>query len=172
VAHRSAQARREKRALAASRDRWHHAGAVRIRDFLIAVYESTKKRLPKPLRRHQWRARFSLLQVYFETPAVHYEVWVQRKTARIEIGLHFEGDPDENFRWAATLAPRALEIQSRLGGSVELEEWTRSWTRLHETRAIDGKLDERLVEETAQRLCEFIEVLEPIVVEERAAFAG
>ena len=145
---------------------------MRIRDFLIAVYDSLGKRLPKPLRDHQWRVRFSLLQVYFESPAVHYEVWVQRKTGRIEIGLHFEGEPEENYRWAATLAPRALEIQSELGPAIELEEWTRSWTRLHETRTLDGRLTEELATEIGERLAQFIEVLEPILEEERAAVAG
>ena len=151
---------------------WHHTLAVRIRDFLIAVYDSLGKRLPKSLRDHQWRVRFSLLQVYFESPAVHYEVWVQRKTGRIEIGLHFEGEPEENYRWAAALASRSLEIQSQLGPAVELEEWTRSWTRLHETRELGGALTVELAGEIARRLAEFIEVLEPIVAEERVAAGG
>jgi len=149
-----------------------HHGAVRIRDFLLMTYELFSRRLAKRYRDHQWRVRFSLLQVYFESASVHYEVWVQRKTGRIEIGLHFEGEPEENFRWAAALAPRAIEIQSQLGPAVELEEWTRSWTRLHETRAIDGKLTEALAGELAGRLAQFVEALEPILADERAAIAG
>ena len=154
-----------------SRAFWHH-GAVRIRDFLLLAYERFSRRLAKRYREHHWRVRFSLLQVYFDTPAVHYEVWVQRKTGRIEIGLHFEGGPEENYRWAAALAPRALEIQSELGPAIELEEWTRSWTRLHETRTLDGRLTEELATEVGERLAQFIEVLEPILEEERAAVAG
>ena len=154
-----------------SRAFWHH-GAVRIRDFLLLVYDALSPHLPEPLRDHKWRVRFSLLQVYFERPAVHYEAWVQRKTRRIEIGLHFEGEPEENYRWAAALAPRALEIQSELGPAIELEEWTRSWTRLHETRTLDGRLTEELATEIGERLAQFIEVLEPILEEERAAVAG
>ena len=145
---------------------------MRIRDFLLMTYELFSRRLAKRYRDHEWRVRFSLLQVYFESPSVHYEVWVQRKTGRIEIGLHFEGDPDENFRWAAALAPRAIEIQSKLGPLVELEEWTRSWTRLHETRAIDGKLTEELAAQIGERLAQFVETLEPILEEERVAVAG
>jgi hypothetical protein len=142
---------------------------VRIRDFLLLAYDTFTRRVAKRYRNHQWRVRFSLLQVYFENASVHYEVWVQRKTGRIEIGLHFEGEPDDNFRWAAALAPRALEIQSKLGPSVELEEWTRSWTRLHETRSMEGKLTEALAAEIGRRLVEFVETLEPIVEEERVA---
>ena len=145
---------------------------MRIRDFLLAVYDALSKRLPKPLRDHQWRVRWSLLQVYFESAAVHYEVWVQKKNRRIEIGLHFEGEQEENYRWAAALAPRALEIQAQLGPSVELEEWTQAWTRLHETRAIEGNLTLELAAETAERLAQFIEVLEPIREQERVVVVG
>ena len=140
---------------------------MRIRDFLLLVYDALTPLLPKRLRTHEWRVRFSLLQVYFESPAVHYEVWVQKKNRRIELGLHFEGDPDENYGWAAALAPRALEIQSQLGPEVELEEWTRDWTRLHETRPFAGQLDAALAQATAERLAAFITTLEPILAEER-----
>lgn len=144
-------------------------GAMRIRDFLHLTYDALPPLLPEALREHQWRVRWSLLQVYFDTPAVHYEIWVQRKTARIEIGLHFEGEAEENYRWAQALAPRALEIQARLGPAVELEEWTRSWTRLHETQSIDGELTPELAQRIAERLAQFIEALEPLLAEERAA---
>ncbi len=144
---------------------------MRIRDFLLLVYDRLTKRLPAPLRDHQRRVRWSLLNVYFHQPSVHYEVWVQKKTARIEVGLHFEGERDDNHRWAAALAGRALEIQAQLGPTVELEEWTSSWTRLHETLPLAGKLDEALAGEVAERLARFIEVLEPILAEERAALA-
>lgn len=142
---------------------------MRIRDFLLLVYDRLSTRLPAPLRDHQWRVRWSLLHVYFHEPAVHYEVWVQKKTARIELGLHFEGERDDNYRWAAVLAGRALEIQAKLGPTVELEEWTSSWTRLHETLPLAGTLNEALADEVAARLARFIEVLEPILAEERAA---
>lgn len=142
---------------------------MRIRDFLLLVYDGFSPRLPRPLREHQWRVRWSLLQVYFQRPTVHYEVWVQRKARRIEIGLHFEGDREESYRWAEALAPRALEIQAQLGPAVELEEWTSSWTRLHETKHIGADLTEDLADEVAGRLARFVEVLEPILAEERAA---
>ena len=55
---------------------------------------------------------------------------------------------------------------------MELAEWTQSWTRLHEVRSIEHDRSDELAEETAERLAQFIEVLEPIVAEERAAVAG
>lgn len=145
---------------------------MRIRDFLLQVYDALPPRLPKALRKHQWRVRWSLLQVYFAEPAVHYEVWVQKRAGRIEIGLHFEGEQEESYRWAEALAPRALEIQAQLGPAVELEEWTQSWTRLHETHRLDGQLTPELAEQVAERLARFIEVLEPMVAAERAAVTG
>jgi hypothetical protein len=146
---------------------------VTIRAFLQLVYDALPACLPEKLRKHQWRIRWSLLQVYFESSDVHYEVWVQKKTGRIEIGLHFESaDPDSNYRWAAALAPRMLEVQSKLGPGVELEEWTRSWTRLHESIAFEGKLTEGLAGEVATRLGQFISVLEPLIAQERSAVSA
>ena len=144
---------------------------MRIRDFLNLVYDGLPGQLPVELREHDWRVRWSLLQVYFEKPAVHYEVWVQRKARRIELGLHFECEREESYRWAEALAPRAIEIQAQLGQNVELEEWTKSWTRLHETLHLESDLSEALAADVAQRLARYIEVLEPILEEERAAIA-
>ncbi|MBI4570404.1 MAG: hypothetical protein HY723_00505 [Chloroflexi bacterium] len=151
---------------------WHHASVVRIRDFLSLVYDRLPPHLPEALRDHRWRVRFSMLQVYFAGPAVHYEVWVQRKYRRIEIGLHFEGEREENERWARALGERVLENQARLGPDVELEEWTASWMRLHETRPLAGELKEPLADEIAERLAAFISVLEPMLEKERAAMVG
>ena len=137
-----------------------------IKDFLNVVYNSLVKQLPKRYRKHQWRIRFGYLQVYFADPAVHYEAWVQRRAARIELGLHFEGEREDNYRWAEVLGGRALEVQAQLGGEVELEEWTEVWTRLHETRRFAGALSEELAAEIAARMCQFIEVMEPILAEE------
>ena len=145
----------------------HHTRAVKIRDFLHVVYDALAKQLPKRYRGHDWRVRFGYLQVYFGDPAVHYEAWVQRRAGRIELGLHFEGEREANYRLAEVLGARALEVQAQLGGEVELEEWTESWTRLHETRRFTGALSEELAHELAARLCRFIEVMEPILAEER-----
>jgi hypothetical protein len=150
---------------------WHHGLAVRIRDFLLQVYDALPPRLPPEFRDHRWRVRWSLLQVYFETPAIHYEVWVQKRARKIEIGLHFEAPRDESYAWAEAFAPLALEVQARLGPGVELEEWTSSWTRLHETRSFEGDLTEELAVDVAERLARFIEVLEPMREAVRPAVA-
>jgi hypothetical protein len=150
----------------------HHG---HIRNFLLLVYDLLSRRLKGSQRKHNLRMQPSLVQVYFDDPAVHYEVWVQRKSRCLEIGLHFEGDREENRRWAQALSQRAPEIQALLGPGVELEEWTKKWTRLHESRAVGGdewrpsqSLTPELAEEVAERLARYIEAMEPILAEERA----
>jgi hypothetical protein len=151
----------------------HHG---HVMQFIAAVYDSARRKLPPRLRKHEAVVKASLAQVHFGDPAVHYEVWVQRKTRSIEVGLHFEGERADNAHWAEALSERAAEIQAQLGPSAELEVWTRSWTRLHESHPVPGKewrpkasLTPELVERIAARLARYIEVLEPMLREERKA---
>jgi hypothetical protein len=137
---------------------------MRIRDFLMLVQERLEPLLPPELRSFQTRVRFTLLQVYFDHPSLHYEVWPQKKTGRIEIGLHFEGEGETNYRWAAVLAERMPQVQATLGPAMELEEWTPVWTRLHHTLPM-GALDEAEASEAAQRLAALIQTMEPILEE-------
>ncbi len=139
---------------------------LRVREFMPLVLERTKELLPPELRRFDARIRFVWLQIHYWSPKVHYEVWLTRKTERIEIGLHFEGERAFSYRWAEVMAARMPEVQARLGPHVELEEWTPSWARIHQTIPYDP-LSEPLAEEVARRLAETISVLQPIVEEER-----
>jgi hypothetical protein len=167
LAHRTV-ALREAHLLAAwpGRDVICHHARVKVRDFLEAVHAALLERLPKRYRTHQSRIRFGYLQVYFGTPAIHYEAWVQRRASRIELGLHFEGEREVNYRWAQLLGERALELQAALGTETELEEWTEQWTRLHETRRFTGPLTQELADGTAARMARYIEVMEPVLKEE------
>lgn len=140
--------------------------AMRVRDFMPLVLEQTLARLPDELRVVNHRIRSVWLQLHYHTPKVHYEVWLARKIERIEIGLHFEGPRDFSYLWAERIAPFMPEIQARLGPSVELEEWTSSWTRLHQTLPYDP-LTDALAEEVASRLSDIIITLQPIVEQER-----
>jgi hypothetical protein len=140
---------------------------LHVRDFMALVLDRTTELLPPELRRFNARIRFVWLQLHYWTPKVHYEVWLTRKTERIEIGLHFEGERQFSYRWAEVMAARMPEIQARLGPQVELEEWTPSWTRIHQTIPYDP-LNESLADEAARRLAETITVLQPIVEEERS----
>ena len=137
--------------------------SLRIRDFLALVHDGMTARLGADLRGLEWRQRFGYLQYFRGDPSMHYEIWVQRKTERLEIGLHFEGaDRDRNYEAAALLADRAPEIVARAGREYELEEWTAVWTRLH--RAFPAPaLTPELAAEAADRASSLITAMEPII---------
>ena len=153
----AAQPTRHRRANAAG-----NAGDLRIRDFLALVHEGVEGRLGRGLDGMEMRQRFSYVQYYRGSPDVHYEVWAQRKTGRLEIGLHFEGERDANYRAAELLAMRAPDVQSAVGQEYELEEWTKSWTRLH--RSFDAQaLTPELADEAAHHVVELMRGMEPII---------
>ena len=131
------------------------------------ILERITELLPHRLRDFKANIRFVWLQIHYWSPKIHYEVWLTRKTGRIEIGLHFEGERAFSYRWAELMAARMPEVQARLGPHVELEEWTPSWTRIHQTIPYDP-LSEPLAKEVARRLADTIAVLQPIVEQERA----
>lgn len=138
---------------------------MRSQEFLVRVRELAEQRLPADTPRFRGRLRPGLVQLYRHDLRLHYEVWIQRKTGRIEVGLHFEGERDANRRWAEALARRAPELQAALGPGVDLEEWTQTWTRLHRPVPL-RELDEDLADEVAGILARFVRVMEPILAEE------
>jgi hypothetical protein len=109
-----------------------------------------------------WRQRFGFMQYYRSSPAVHYEIWVQRKTGRLEIGLHFEGERDANYAAAELLSIRAGDIAAAVGPEYELEEWTKQWTRLHRSFAAPS-LTPELANDAAERAVDLIRGMEPIL---------
>jgi hypothetical protein len=144
---------------------FHHGHIVM---FLASVKDLAAQKLPP--RRFHWNVRPSLIQLYRRDPAVHYEVWVQRKARAIEVGLHFEGSREENGLWASLLAERAVALRRELGGTIELEEWSRSWFRLHETIPVRGEawrpkeqLTPALARTVAGRFFRYVDVLDPIL---------
>lgn len=143
---------------------------MRIRDFLALVKEDLPQYLPSELREFRWRIAFSFLQVYYWRPSIHYEFWPQRRTGRIELGLHFEGEREDNLRWLAALAERMPEVQATLGPQMEIEEWTQAWTRLHYT--VDYvSLGEALVPQYARQFARLISRLQPMLEEIREQLA-
>jgi hypothetical protein len=141
---------------------------MRVAEFMPIVEERALGLLANDLRKGLTsRIRSSWLQMHYHTPNVHYEVWLTRKTNRIEIGLHFEGTREFSYLWAELMAGHTPEILGQLGPDVEFEEWTPSWTRIHQSVPYDP-LSEPLAEEVARRLAEMITVLQPIVELERA----
>lgn len=128
---------------------------MQSQEFLIAVRDQTLALLPDELREAHARVHYGMLQIHYREPRAHYEVWLVRKTGRIEIGLHFEADRERSHEWAEALADRSLELRESLGPEAELEEWTPSWTRLHLTLPLET-LDRALCGEVAERLTDLI----------------
>ncbi len=137
--------------------------SLRIRDFLALVHEGVRARLGPRLEGMTMRQRFGYAQYYRGDPGVHYEVWVQRKTQRLEVGLHFETpERERNYACAAALAERADEVAAIVGPEYELEEWTPAWTRLHRSFAAPS-LTPELAEEAAERVVALMRGMGPVL---------
>jgi hypothetical protein len=140
------------------------AKSLTIRDFLALVDEGVREGLGKQYTAFESRQRFGYIQ-YWQGPHnqwMHYEIWVQRKTQRLEIGLHFEGDRDRSYAAAALLAERAINVAAAVGPEYELEEWTPSWTRLHRSFSAP-LLTPDLAAEAASNACDLIRGMEPLL---------
>jgi hypothetical protein len=135
---------------------------MRPHDFLRAVRDSARSQLPENLRAWHARVVYASLQVHYGDPRRHYEVWLVRKTGRIEIGLHFESDRETSRAWAAHLARHADDIRAAVGPQVELEDWTASWCRLHETVPL-APLSDDLCQDVARRLAAIIAATQPLL---------
>ena len=84
------------------------------------------------------------------------------KEKLVEVGLHFEADKETNDALLAWFDSHAIEIHAKLGPRVEIEQWTSSWSRVHEVVPYDS-LDVTLVELLAKKLAQMITVLEPLL---------
>lgn len=113
----------------------------------------------------------SLVKLHYGDRRVHYEVWVQQKRSIVEVGLHFEGEPQHNARALEALSLRYAEIASALGPDVEPEQWTESWTRIHMTLPI-APLEPPFAAHVAERLAALIRTLEPMIGKERRKRSG
>jgi len=137
--------------------------SLRIRDFLALVDDGVRERLgPREYRAWESRQRFGYVQYWRGDHWLHYECWVQRKTQRLEIGLHFEADRDRSYAAANLLADHAADVAAAVGPEYELEEWTPAWTRLH--RAFPAPtITEDLAAEAAERIVALINGMEPLL---------
>lgn len=137
--------------------------SLRIRDFLALVHEGVASRLGRDLDGMTMRRRFGYVQYYRGEPSLHYEVWVQRKTGRLEIGLHFEGaDRDRNYAAAAMLAERSPDVIAAIGPEYDLEEWTNTWTRLYRSFSAPA-LTPEIASDAAGRAVALMRGMEPII---------
>ena len=136
---------------------------MRTKEFLELLPDLVRQQLPPELSDFQVAHRVtSLTKLYFDHLAVHYEVHIQRTKKEVELGLHFESDPDSNFEYLELMNQRTKDIKKSLGDDVEVAEWVRGWTRVHETLELDP-LDDDFLVEVSFRLSAMIQTLEPIL---------
>ncbi len=76
--------------------------------------------------------------------------------------LHFEADKATNDALLAYFRERAFEIHAELGPRVEIEQWTNSWSRVHEVVPYTA-LDADLADLLAKKLSRMISVLQPML---------
>lgn len=135
---------------------------MRLQQFQVGVVAQTKKQLPRALKNFQARTQFTLFKIFYSNPRAHYEVGVRGPERLIEVGLHFEDEKTKNDALLAHFMERAFEIHAELGPRVEVEQWTNSWSRVHQVIPYQS-LDDPLVETVAEQLTQMIEVLEPML---------
>jgi len=136
---------------------------MNTREFLWQASELVRLQTP-PLYHdfHTLGPTASLIKLHFGNPRIHYEIWLQRRHKLVEVGLHFEDQAPVNKRYFTQLSARADAVRDALGPAVEAEQWTDSWTRIHQS-IIMTTLDEDLLLEVAGATARMIGVLEPMV---------
>lgn len=82
----------------------------------------------------------------------------------IEVGLHFEADKSTNDALLAYFDSRAMQVHAELGPRIEIEQWTNSWSRVHQVVPYET-LTPELVDQLAEMLAKMIAVLQPMLEE-------
>jgi len=133
-----------------------------VADFLRGVLEATRAALPAELRGLESRQQGALIKLFADDPHVHFELWLHRARARVELGLHFETrDARRNQRLLDYVADELPFLKEALGEGIEAEPWDRGWTRIYLTHPLD-RLGPAEQARLASRFASLIETLEPI----------
>lgn len=140
---------------------------LKAREFVFFCEDLAMAGLPAAFPRPERRVMWTILQLYWGDPWVHFELQPQVGRGIVELGLHFEGTAEANEAGAAVIARRAEELLGALGPGWELEEWTASWRRLHRTFRFSA-LTADLGREVAGELGRAMLALHPVVEELRA----
>jgi hypothetical protein len=133
-------------------------------EFMRALPNAVRAKLPKPLQAFKNNLRPWLAQFYYANALLHYEVVTHgERRGILEIGLHFESrNPDENARLLNGFMQHLFEIKAELGDQVEAEMWDKGWTKVYETIPLET-MNEAYLDRVAERLARMISVLQPIL---------
>jgi hypothetical protein len=133
-------------------------------DFFTGMRKGLKSALPTGLRGFRTtRGRGRLMKVYFDEPAIHYEVWHHTGAGRLEVGLHFESTSAENQAAFDFFRSRMVEVKARLP-RAELEPWDRGWSRLYETQPA-ARLDDEVLGRAVECMADYVVTLQPLLDE-------
>jgi hypothetical protein len=139
-------------------------GTLKAREFVFfcedQVLTGWPKDIPEPTRKVMW----TTLQFHWGEKRVHFELQPMMGRRLIEVGLHFEGPEAMNEAWAIALGGRADELIPELGLEWDLEDWTKSWRRLHRPYHFE-KLTADLGREIAGELRRGMQILDPVIAE-------
>jgi hypothetical protein len=136
--------------------------ALKAREFLFLCEDQALAALPAGFPLPERRVMWTILQLHYGDPTVHFELQPHVGRGVIELGLHLEGPVEANDLWAARLAANAVELMAVLGPGWELEEWTASWRRLHRVFRFTS-LTAELAREVAADLTRALVALHPVV---------
>ena len=132
-------------------------------DFLQRFTDALRVALPAQLQGFETRPMGSLIKVFYGNVHVHYELAL-RSSGFVEIGLHFESDKETNDRLLRHFSERTLDVIAELGPQVEIEQWTKSWGRVHQTVPYSTPT-EHLLDIAVTRMAAMITVLQPMLEE-------
>jgi hypothetical protein len=141
-------------------------GTLKAREFLFFVEDLALQAIPANFPAPERRLMWTILQLHYGEPTIHFEIQPRPATGSIELGLHFEGQPEANEANAVLIAGHAHHLRATLGPEWELEEWTASWRRLHRTYPFTS-LNGALGREVAADFTNLILTLTPILAEAR-----
>lgn len=138
-------------------------GDMKTRDFVFLCEELTLRKLPPGFPDSQRKVMWTILQLaYGGDPNIHFELQPNMGRRAVELGLHFEADPERNAAWAHAIALEGDELASALGPEWELEDWTSSWWRLHRVYHFEV-LSAEFAEEVAAEFARALAILVPLV---------
>ncbi len=136
---------------------------LKAREFLFYCEEQALAILGPDLTPPHRKVMWTILQLYYDDPLIHFELQPQPSRGIVEIGLHFESKLAVNDAWAGAVAERATEFIGELGPEWELEAWTASWRRVHRVVPIQ-RLTASFAREVAREWARAIAILAPFVV--------
>lgn len=138
---------------------------MKPKDFYEKVEEGIRKNIHSDLANFSAKGEFGLLKIFYVADkSIHYEVWIQRRSGLLELGLHFEGERDTNYKFIDFMSEHALEVQAEFGERLDFEYWTRSWTRIHQMLPL-RPLEDNFAQEVANKMRRLVEACEPLVRE-------